>query len=451
MSDSFSNISTFNNLPGVIDLFSGCGGLALGFQQAGFDILYGADIQQDACDTANYNLCWKLGHEANHFCTDLTTLDAAEILPYTAGRDVVVIGGPPCQAYSTAGRAKLRSLGEDRIHLNDRRGYLFEDFIRLAIDLNAIAIVMENVPESISYGEMNVPQTVSEILEDNGYCSKWTILNASEYGVPQNRERMILVAWQKERAHSFFFPVPTHRATDTSAVGLRVSKAAVECKNYVPCRAELTCVQEKVTVREAISDLPTLMRDSSQKYKLMNLNTIVPYKTSAEYEYQMQMRANNPTNGVSGNGFRNNSRDFKTFERMQPGDNYVVACQIAEARLNEACAAAGVAHDPSDSRYLALRKSIVPPYEKEKFTEKWRRLDPDKPCPTVLAHMSKDTYAFIHPWEPRGLSVREAARMQSFPDDFMFFGSMGEAYKQIGNAVPPILAKHIALSLKAIF
>ena len=145
MSDSSSSISTASNLPGVIDLFSGCGGLALGFQQAGFDILYGADIQQEACDTANYNLCWKLGHEANHFCTDLTTLDASEILPYTNGRNVIVIGGPPCQAYSTAGRAKLRSLGEDRIHLNDKRGYLFEDFIRLALDLDASAIVMGNI------------------------------------------------------------------------------------------------------------------------------------------------------------------------------------------------------------------------------------------------------------------------------------------------------------------
>ena len=94
-----------------------------------------------------------------------------------------------------------------------------------------------------------------------------------------------------------------------------------------------------------------------------------------------------------------------------------------------------------------LKKSIVPPYDRMKFDDKWLRLDPEFPSRTVVAHLGVDTYSHIHPWEPRGISVREAARLQSFPDDFHFTGSLSDAYSQIGNAVPPLLAFHVAKAL----
>ena len=90
---------------------------------------------------------------------------------------------------------------------------------------------------------------------------------------------------------------------------------------------------------------------------------------------------------------------------------------------------------------------MVPIYDRENFAEKWKRLDENKPSHTVVAHLSVDTYSHIHPWEPRGISVREAARLQSFPDDFTFDCSMGDAFKQIGNAVPPLLALGVATSV----
>jgi DNA (cytosine-5)-methyltransferase 1 len=97
--------------------------------------------------------------------------------------------------------------------------------------------------------------------------------------------------------------------------------------------------------------------------------------------------------------------------------------------------------------YQATRRKIVPPYDATKFVDKWCRLNPNKPSRTIVAHLSVDTYSHIHPWEPRGLSVREAARLQSFPDDFQFWGSIQDAFKQIGNAVPPLLATQIAQTL----
>ena len=445
--DNCLTILASNNLPVVVDLFSGCGGLALGFHEAGFDIVYGADIQKDACDTANYNLAWKYGKETTHFCEDIINLDIDKIQKYISGREVIVIGGPPCQAYSSAGKGKLRSLGEDRVNTKDRRGYLFQDFIRIALALNASAIVMENVPDAANYGEINVPETVCNILEKHKYKTQWSILNATNYGVPQNRERIILVAVRGDRNGEFEYPIPPLKDISFVESSGR-NKIYAECEHFVKAPRPINGCMDRITIREAISDLPVLMADSTCRYRSIALNIALPYKTKAEYDYQIIMRRNCQYNSVTANSFRNNSRDFKTFERMKPGDNYVDACKIAEERLDETCKALNIAQTPNNPEYLKLVKEIIPPYERDAFVEKWRRLDPNKPCPTVVAHMSKDTYAFIHPWEPRGLSVRESARMQSFPDDFQFMGSMGEAFKQIGNAVPPLLSNAIARALK---
>lgn len=452
MSGNYSSISVpkTTEVPAVVDLFSGCGGLSLGFKQAGFDIIYGAEIQEDACNTANYNLCWKYGHDSTHFCRDITKLMSEEISRHIETRDVIVIGGPPCQAYSIAGKAKLKSLGEDRVHLNDKRGYLFQDFLRIALSLNAVAVVIENVPESVNYGKINVPQTICDILSENAYTARWSILNAADYGVPQLRERMWLVALRNDIGAEFVFPSPTHFGDYLNSA---LRKSLKQCPDFVDPPGLNESIERRpwVTVREALSDLPILMTDTDQKYRLRPLNLSLTYGTDAEYDYQATMRRPNTMNGVTGNCFRNNSRDFKTFARMKPGNNYVDACNIAEQRLLEACIAADIKPDIGNEEYRKLRKAIVPPYEKDNFTEKWKRLDPGKPCRTVVAHMSKDTYAYIHPWEPRGISIREAARLQSFPDDFQFQGSMGEAFRQIGNAVPPLLAEALAKALMKVF
>ena len=180
-----------NNLPEIIDLFSGCGGLALGFQSVGFKVTHGIELVKEATETASYNLHWRYGEESTHICGDITKMDPQIIKNQIGENGCIVIGGPPCQAYSLAGRAKLRSLGEERVNTKDKRGYLYQDFLRYVLELDARAVVMENVPESTNFGEKNIPQIVCKTLEKNGYNAYWTILNAADYGVPQRRNRII--------------------------------------------------------------------------------------------------------------------------------------------------------------------------------------------------------------------------------------------------------------------
>ena len=167
-------------LPKIIDLFSGCGGLTLGFEKAGFEIVAGIELMPEACKTISYNLDYRYGHEQTHICGDIAEIDANVFKDRFGDEGCIVIGGPPCQAYSLAGRAKLRSLGDDRVNTNDARGYLYQDFLRFVYDLDAKAVIMENVPESTNFGDMNIPEIVCNSLEEHGYHAYWTILNAAD-------------------------------------------------------------------------------------------------------------------------------------------------------------------------------------------------------------------------------------------------------------------------------
>ena len=152
--------------------------------------------------------------EQTHICGDITEIDADVFKNRFGEEGCIVIGGPPCQAYSLAGRAKLRSLGENRVNTNDARGYLYQDFLRFVYDLDAKAVVMENVPESTNFGDMNIPEIVCESLEKHGYNAFWTILNSADYGVPQLRERVIVLGIKEsECKENIELPIPTHKCS----------------------------------------------------------------------------------------------------------------------------------------------------------------------------------------------------------------------------------------------
>lgn len=441
-------------LPEVIDLFSGCGGLALGFQKAGFKITHGIEIIPEAVNTVSYNLDWRFGKSTSHIIGDITKLKHSIFENKIGKNGCIVIGGPPCQAYSRAGKGKLRSLGEHRINTNDSRGYLYEDFIRFAINLNARAVIMENVPESINYGGINIPQLVCEILGKEGYEAIWTILNAADYGVPQIRERVFVIAIKKSENLKYQLPIPTHRPKeDTKTINELRFKNMNQYNNFRIPNKKITGWRKWVTVGEALSDLPRLFKDSKSKYNLYKLNIELDYYTEAQNKYQRMMRRwyGNELSGVTGNAFRNTRRDFRLFEAMEEGDDYYNASLIADRIFYEALRLEGVNEKNNKLRYDQLYREIVPPYNRDTFVGKWRKLKMSEPSHTLVAHLSQDTYSHIHPFEPRGISVREAARLQSFPDDFFFQCSMGEAFKQIGNAVPPLLAKGVADSIKSMF
>lgn len=203
---------------------------------------------------------------------------------------------------------------------------------------------------------------------------------------------------------------------------------------------------EWINVREALSDLPALFLDANFPYSVNKMTTKMPYQSPPVNDYQKKMRykhVNQYTENVEGNSFRKTVRDFRIFERMQPGDNYKKAHEIALLIFKEACEFNNISINDKEA-YDKLKKEYVPPYDTTKFLSKWKRLNPDKQSHTLVAHLGTDTYSHIHPWEPRGISVREAARLQSFPDEFVFNVPMGAAFTQIGNAVPPLLAQGVA-------
>ncbi len=435
-------------LPKIIDLFSGCGGLALGFQKAGFEIAAGIELMPEACKTISYNLAWRYGKKENHICGDITEIDSDVFKDAFGEEGCIVIGGPPCQAYSLAGRGKLRSLGNDRVNTKDSRGYLYQDFLRFAYGLNARAVVMENVPEATKFGKMNIPEIVCDDLTKHGYNAYWTILNAADYGVPQIRERIFVLAIKKDEKKAISLPIPTNKNPERSLTQHQKRfESYSKSKYFVEPNSALDDCQPWVTVGEAFSDLPSLFPTSNSKYKATELNVEKSYKSEPTNIFQEKMRGwyENRMITVSANSFRRNTRDFGIFEKMAEGDNYITAHKIANELFCKEAKIYGYAEGTEE--YEKLRKKMVPQYNTDQFENKWKRMDRNKPSHTLVAHLAKDTYSHIHPWEPRGISVREAARIQSFPDDFYFDCSMGDAYKQIGNAVPPLLAYGVAKTL----
>lgn len=427
----------------VIDLFSGCGGLALGFANEGFTISTGADIDESAKNTASYNLHWKLGKSGEHLNLDISNNDT-DVFSQYAGNSPIVIGGPPCQAFSLAGRAKLKSLGEDRDPINDRRGYLYIDFIRHALNLKASAIVMENVPEATNYSGKNIPELVCDELNNVGYTAYWTLLNSADFGVPQTRERVFVIAIKGEITDQLDLPLPTHRPINLQD---RKRRKFNNTKYYRPSLEPSSNLPYWNTVSDALSDLPTLFTSHKNLYRLNKFNMALPYNSKPQGVFQKTMRENNTLgNLVTGHSFRKTLRDFPIFSKMKQGHNYLDAQRIALKMLDEVIGQLDV--EEGSDKYEEIRKGIVPPYSTDKFFSKWKKLREDLPSHTLVAHLSVDSYSHIHPWEPRGISVREAARLQSFPDDFLFNCSMGDAFKQIGNAVPPMLSQAIARTLK---
>ncbi|WP_245773101.1 DNA cytosine methyltransferase [Paenibacillus catalpae] len=439
-----------SSLPQVIDLFSGCGGLAYGFQSAGFSIGNGIDLSPSAVKTASYNLHWKINGDGQHIAGDITKFNGNDFIA-DSPNGYIVIGGPPCQAYSQIGRGKLRSLGKGRDHLSDSRGMLYMDFLRVALEVDARAIVMENVPEAVNYGEQNIPEEVCERLDKEGYHARWSILNSADYGVPQTRERLFVIAIKKSEGVIPRFPAQTHYSADCRANSYKLRLAKLrEYPHYIVPEESSKQLPPWISVQEALSDLPRLFPTADSRYRLYELNILLKYASPPSNDYQQKMRhwGGEPLEYVSGHGYRKTLRDYRIFEKMNPEDNYIQAIEIAEAFLEQACAAENVTEDTNPERYIELKKKYVPPYDTDKFKDKWKRLSLDKPSHTLVAHLSVDTYSHIHPWEPRGISVREAARLQSFPDDFIFQCTMGDAFKQIGNAVPPLLSNAIANELK---
>lgn len=366
----------------MIDLFCGAGGLSLGFSQEGFITSLANDIQDCCVDTYAHN---HPETPRDHIVLGdikdvVNNLDAL-----LAGRSVdIVIGGPPCQGFSMANRQRL---------IDDPRNYLYKSYIVVVKKVHPEFFIMENVK-----GMLLVAEQVKEDFRNIGYSVECHVLNAKDFGVPQNRERLIYigncVGVDNEQIFREIFElsesIPEHNLED-ALYGLRELEAS-RVKNATETgSAESGYKVEKNNIT-----------DTNEYISYINQGRTVAVVSNHKARY-------------------NNDRDIEIFGRMEQGDR---------------------SDDPkiADIMPYARRNDI--------FKDKYFKLENDKVCKTITAHMKFDCNMYIHPTQARGLTPREAARVQSYPDDYFFRGAYTKTYMQIGNSVPPLLGRAIAQVIK---
>lgn len=462
--------------PRVLDLFAGCGGLSLGFQSAGFELAAAVEIDPEAA--ASHGRNFHPGDPRHAVARDITNLTpealASELnLGPVASAIDVLVGGPPCQAFARVGRSKLREIdAHPQAFKHDPRARLYLEYLRYVEAFQPLIILMENVPDILNHGGHNLAEEVCEVLEEKGYVTRYTLLNASYYGVPQMRERMFLIGHRRELGVDVSFPEPTHWVDlppgyeGSRQVALKLLNDGGhlgEAPDYVEPPEASRKLTPAVTAKQALGDLPAIdaraqLRSGELRRGARRFDTPIPYGRPRKLSDYAQMMRTWPgfeaPEALLDHVIRYLPRDYELFARMNPGDQYPEAWQHAHDMLNERIAELkkkGVKIRQGSAEYEQLQASIVPPYDASKFPNKWRKMWHDQPARTLLAHLGKDGYSHIHydSDQARTISVREAARLQSFPDGFMFCGTMNPAFRQIGNAVPPLMARALARQIMA--
>lgn len=430
--------------------------MALGFHAAGGKSIGAIEYDQAAADTFSGTFLDDSpvvfgGPEEG----DVNKIPVADLLAALPETPQVVIGGPPCQGFSRIGKAKQASLlgEEERIRqggvTDPGRNLLYQYFLAVVRHSKPAAFVMENVPGMREHLGNDFARRIAREAHYLGYNVRYFLLNAAHFGVPQHRWRLFFVGLRSDLGHAAV-PRPPVR---THLLGGHVNGSALPEDPWmigdsdIPAAAEL---RPLVSVREAIGDLPKLKSHLSDP-PTPPKDELLPVSDSPS-DYVQQLRRwpglETPTL-VSGHWFRFNPRDFPIFRLMAQGDCYPEALEIAHSLLREHLKSLSVPPRPGSPEYEKIKAAHVPPYRNDAFHDKWRKLVADQPSWTLTAHLSKDTYSHIHydSRQARTISVREAARLQSFPDGMEFTGNHGDQYRQIGNAVPPLLARAIAESL----
>lgn len=391
----------------------------------------------------------------------------------------MLVGGPPCQAFARVGRAKLRSEAlrrkesdAENAHVNDDRANLYVRYLHYVRELRPVALLMENVPDMLNQSGRNLAEIVRASLAKMGYVTKYTLLNAANYGVPQTRERMFLIAYHRSLGKDVEFPVPTHRCKlppgyeNTRASARRLVSSVGPDEDlghrWVDMPQDEAELPPATTARQALADLPpiyalellnagTLVRgrkDPSEPVRYTKAQPSTPWST-----LMRRWPKFSTTETTTGHVIRYLPRDYKIFKYMDEGWQYPRIWQFVEDKRQRLLDARWKANLPTDGRNPEVKKLVKEwtlPYDPAKFPNKWWKLDADKPVRTLLAHLGKDSYSHIHyeREEARPISVREAARLQSFPDGFAFRGSLNPAFKQIGNAVPPLMSYALAMGVR---
>lgn len=435
----------------LLDLFSGCGGLTAGFVKAGFKSLGG--IELDPFAAATYARNFHPGEDEEHFAQsrDIRSIEVDELLRVSKD-DVpssvdVIVGGPPCPSFTRVGRAKLREIMDHpEAYRLDERTSLYLSAISIIEQTKPLAVLLENVPDVLNQGGRSVGDEIAEQLSDLGYEVSYALLNAANYGVPQTRDRFFLMAYASELGLRPRFPDPSHwleipRGYASSRnVALRLISDPGDHPYYLPPAEATPDLPSAVTTLQAIGDLPKITERLPRGTRKLDVPTLTPPPPQLnDFARTVRCWAGfENTGSVPDHVTRSlGERDIRLFARMNAGDQYPEAHALALSLWTKA------GSDPDQLR------QYVPPYDPTKFPNKWRKLEPNRPSRTLMAHLGKDTYSHIHydSIQSRTITIREAARLQSFPDGFRFCGTMNPAFRQIGNAVAPLLAFRLAESV----
>lgn len=365
-----------------IDLFAGCGGLSFGFEQAGFKPLFANEIVPVAAET--YRATHDIAPE-NVVVDDIrNVLRNVDYLPKSLKDAAVLCGGPPCQGFSNANRQRV---------LDDPRNVLYKAFVQFAAFVRPKFIVLENVRGMAA----KVDEIIADFKEALGdeYSFTWRLLQAADFGVPQNRVRFILVG----------------------------DRIGVDPETVFANMEEISKASPRFVLRDALEGLPRLGHRGKSK---RDEESEQAGFTKVQFEYPDSAFRRFINNGRdvaflhNHKNRYNNERDIEIYSRLPQGGN-------------------------------SLHESIadIMPYKKRNgiFKDKYFKLVEGDVCKTITSHMRFDCNMYIHPWYARGLSAREAARIQTFPDDFVFKGAPNSWYFQVGNAVPVKLAEAIARSV----
>ena len=386
-----------SNKPKIVDFFAGAGGLSCGFTQAGFKVCFANDFEDVCVRTYRYN-----HPELPSSCVlkeDIRKI-VSNIDDYVKEDIDVVVGGPPCQSFSSANQRRI---------IDDPRNELYKYYIEAIKKICPKFVLMENVRGMLSVADQVVEDYKAIKIEKNGhvytYDVSFRLLNSMNFGVAQSRERLIYLAVRND-------------VVESSHVTPEVLFREIE-NNYIKHKAyNLSAALEFITPLEAprikgmteTDDVKTGMKISTNTYDSCGNEYLAEINQGKEIPYIFNHKARYCSDV-----------NYEIFKRLDQGEDST-SPKIA------------------DIMPYAHRNGI--------FKDKYYKLYADKPCRTITAHLRMDCLSHIHPNQIRSITPREAARVQSFPDDYLFLGAYLKTYMQIGNAVPVLMAKQIANIIK---
>ena len=383
-----------------IDLFSGAGGLSEGLSEAGFHSLFAAEIDPVYAQTYQKN------HVGTEVVTaDIRTLDASQVrerLGIKRGGIDLIAGGPPCQGFSI--NAPIRSV-------LDQRNHLFKEYLRFVDAFAPRAILIENVPGLVSFEKGATLHAILDALAELGYGAGVRILGAAYYGVPQMRWRTFILGLRGKTLPPSSFPEPVCHAPIRPNFTTMFNGHSLVKSPSPETDARFT------TVEDAIGDLPPLQNGESGL-------PVKGYAGPPACDYQKRARVG--TVGVVNHEAPKLSPiNMQRLHYIRQGGNWTDI--------------------PDNLLPKGMQRA-----RKSDHTKRYGRVDPKGLASTILTKCDPHWGAYFHYSQDRSFTVREAARIQSFPDHFIFTGSLAQQYAQVGNAVPPLLAKAVGLSIRSI-